>query len=284
MNSFYKDNVFFVIWFLSPFLAFAQKGAFVKWDDQGLLLNNGVVSRYLSFNDKDVRTISLRIPDVERNFVQAQTAEPRWLLNELGNLEEARGCIGHDPLGFSFTLDNKELTRLSGWKITNIKTCVQNKGEGATLTLEGHGLNLQITYLLYPNFPVIRKKIWVTNLSGKEIKLENFDVESLNISWENAHNVIYNNYMRYKRLGPFTGDWDDPVVAVQDRAFPRGILLGNEAPGVMKRTSVCLDDYSLSVGLTHSGQDYPFRVWMKDGEKWESSWTFIIPYQGVDPA
>ena len=51
----------------------------------------------------------------------------------------------------------------------------------------------------------------------------------------------------------------------------------------MKRTDVALDGRTISVGLTHPDQDYPFREWLQPGERWKSTWTFIGLYIGEDP-
>ena len=58
-----------------------------------------------------------------------------------------------------------------------------------------------------------------------------------------------------------------------------GLILGNEAPGPLKRTSAFLDGTSVTVGLTHKEQAYPFRKWLPPGETWESTWAFLCPYR-----
>jgi alpha-galactosidase len=63
----------------------------------------------------------------------------------------------------------------------------------------------------------------------------------------------------------------------------RGLVLGNEAPGVMKRTSIGVGKGSnlldVQVGLTHAEDKYAFREWLNPGESWESDYTFISPYK-----
>lgn len=283
MKNRHLIKVLFLLVLLTPIISPAQNQSIVKWDSNGLFLDNGVVSRYISFQDEQVRTISLRIPSASHNFVTTETPEPDWVIDKNSRFEKSETRTGQNPLEFSFMLDDRLITGHSGWEISDIQNYNLSEGEGATLFLKGHGLELQISYLIYPNLPVIRKMIKVINRSSKEVKIENFDVESLNISGGSTQKVIYQNYARYKRIGPFTGDWDDPLVAVHNQRSKWGILLGNETPGVLKRTSSCLDGRSISVGLTHIGQEYPFRVWLNEGEEWESPWIFVIPYQDVDP-
>ena len=54
-------------------------------------------------------------------------------------------------------------------------------------------------------------------------------------------------------------------------------------PALTKRTSSCLDGRNLTIGLTHLNQDYPVRVWLSPGEKWESPWTFVALYKDDNP-
>ena len=120
-------------------------------------------------------------------------------------------------------------------------------------------MEIAVTYLTYPDLPIIRKKIDFKNVGSEELKIESLDVESLNIPWGNTHNVIYTNYARYKKIGPFLGNWDDPLIISHDPDYHHGIVIGNEAPGVLKRSSVCLDGYTINAGLTHVDQDYAFQ-------------------------
>lgn len=110
------------------------------------------------------------------------------------------------------------------------------------------------------------------------------EVEKLVLSWGDTHTWVMTDYARNQKLGPYVGDRDDPAVIVHDIPGQRGMALGNEAPGVTKRTAVFTDGRTVSIGLTQPGQDFPFRKWLKPGERWESPWVFIVPYAGAaDP-
>ncbi len=143
-------------------------------------------------------------------------------------------------------------------------------------------MEISLSYISYQNLPVIRKKIEIKNTGSEDIKIESPDIESLNVPWGNTHNVVYQNYGRYKTIGPYVGDWNDPLVISHDPVFSHGIVMGNEAPGVLKRTSVCLDGRTLSAGLTHAGQDFAFRLWLNPNETWESTWVFTALYSGKE--
>ncbi len=66
------------------------------------------------------------------------------------------------------------------------------------------------------------------------------------------HAMVYHNYARMKHIGPFVGNWDDPVVVIHDPDRRRGIAMGNEAPGVLKRTAYHTRGNNLEAGLTHT--------------------------------
>ena len=60
------------------------------------------------------------------------------------------------------------------------------------------------------------------------------------------------------------------------------LVIGNEAPGVVKRTSVLLNGITIEAGLTHTDQLYGFRRWLSPGEAWESPCVFIALYHNTD--
>ena len=144
-------------------------------------------------------------------------------------------------------------------------------------------LELKISYLVYPNLPIIRKKIDFKNMGSDVLKIESLDVESLNIPWGNIHNMVYHDYARNKNIGPYLGNWHDPLIICHNMNSHHGIVIGNEAPGVLKRVSVCLDGWTINAGLTHTDQDYAFRKWLKPGELWESTWIFTGLYAEHNP-
>jgi len=137
---------------------------------------------------------------------------------------------------------------------------------------------IMVSYLLYPGSPVIRKKISFKNTGQSDLKIESLDVEKLGSTLDMTFTWIYNNYGRYKTMNGYTGNQYDPVVVLHEVTGNRGIVLGNEAPGVMKKTLAMLDGKSFSLGMTHATDDYPFRKWLAPGMEWESPCTFVSPY------
>jgi alpha-galactosidase len=181
------------------------------------------------------------------------------------------------------------------WKVTGYREIVdKNGGSGAALTLSAvkgpaNGLQVELTWVLYPGLPVIRKYLTLTNLSGADMMIEDMDMESLVIQGNLVHkwlrdenSWLLTGYGRHRTIGPHKGGPHDPVIVVHDILRHRGIALGNEAPGVIKRTGVFQDGRSATIGMTRSDENFPFRKWLGPGETWESSRAFLALYENSD--
>jgi alpha-galactosidase len=238
---------------------------FAAWNKNSLVLNNGIVERSIVVENGIIYTQSLKIKGNDLNFNSEQSKE------------------------FSLLIDGKYCDGKSGWSLMSIDPARDiRQGNGATIKLKGtknfSGIEADITYLLYPDLPVIRKQITLLNNSGKEVMIESFDIEKLLLGFDFVESVCYANYGRQKHLSTYVGDWDDPVVAIHSYARNAGILLGNESPGVLKRTAYNTEYNNAEIGLTHKDEKYPFRKYIKDKEKWTSPQVFVIPYvNSADP-
>lgn len=253
-------------WFLLLFLAArVQAQNFAQWKQHTLILDNGCIRREICAEDSMICTKSLTLAGHALNFDDSTAAE------------------------FSIDIDGKIYDGKSGWKFNRFEAASDaRQGKGATLVLDGTsllaGVELELTYLLYPGLPVIRKKITLRNHTGKEIRIASLDVEKLIPGFSFIEAVTYANYGRQKHLGTYIGNWDDPVIAVHSYSQNAGILLGNEAPGVLKRTAYNTVYNNADIGLTHSKDDYPFRKYISHGASWTTPQVFIIPYvNAADP-
>ena len=228
-----------------------------------LIIDNGSIKRIIKCTNNSLVTEGLFLAGNERNYVRSSSPEFRFLMN-----------------GVKVNGD-------SGWKVISCKPLQDvNGGNGTRLNLEGQGqakgIELTVSYLSYPGLPVIRKHLSFRNTSSSDIRLEAVDIESLNLNIDYVSTWVYHNYARMKHLGPYTGNWDDPVVVIHNTTMRAGIALGNETPGVLKRTAFHTTDRNADIGLTHPEQDFPFRKWLKPGEIWESPATFIALYANTD--
>ncbi len=253
-------NKYFIISLLLPwFYLSAQAQNYATFHDHSLVLDNGLVEREILVNDGIFQTKSLKIKGNDLNFDSEKSKE------------------------FSLYINGKYCDGQSGWDLKSFDVARDDhQGQGATVKLQGtkdfSGIELDITYLLYPDLPVIRKQISILNNSGGEIMIESLDVEKLIFGFSFVRSVAYTNYGRQKHLSTYIGDWDDPVIAIHSYTENAGILLGNESPGVLKRTAYNTEYDNVDIGLTHKEENYPFRKYIKNADQWTSPWVFVIPY------
>lgn len=247
---------------LTNLLAYPQ---FASWKKNELVLDNGLISRKIKIEGNKIETTLLKLKSNDLNF------------NSPGAKE------------FSFLIDGEMYDGSTGWKLVSFDTARDKySGNGAVVNLQGLGklnsIYISITYLLYPDLPVIRKKITIVNQSAREIILESLDIEKLKLGFSFIESVTYANYGRQKHLGTYIGNWDDPVLAIHSYAVNGGIILGNEAPGVLKRIDYNIERDHADIGLTHTNDIYPFRKYVKPGDSLVSPFVFVIPYtKSTDP-
>jgi alpha-galactosidase len=241
----------------------AQPFAFIK--DKTLTLDNGVIRRKIEFEkDGGVNSMNLILLKHNTEFLN------QWQDSE-----------------FSFLLNEKYYSSKDAWKFVSCEIIKgEYQGEGAEVVVERNdiGVRLKITYLLYPELPIIRKKIEFINTGKKEIKLEAVDVEKFIISeaYTGQDSWIMRNYARQKTLETYIGDKFDPVIVLHQVNKSRGIVLGNETPGVLKRTTAFLKQGLVSIGLTYPDQPFAFRKWIQSGDSWVSPWVFSGLYDHCD--
>ena len=243
---------------------------YTSWDGEKLTLDNGSIQRVILWEQGTGRftTETFKPAGSDKSFTKEDSKE------------------------FHFLLNGKDLTGKNRWEIISYEPITgDNGGQGCIIILAGdeernNNLEISITYMLYPELPLIRKMLTFRNTGTKEFSIEALDVEHLKLTWSDTHCWTLKDYGRYRHLGPYTGDWHDAVVTVHNVPGENGMVLGNEAPGVTKRTTTFLDDRpgSVTIGMTHPDQEYPFRKWLVPGEQWESPYAFIALYQGTpDP-
>jgi alpha-galactosidase len=257
MNS---KALIFSILILIPMICLRAQ-PYAARDKQTLTLDNGIVKRViqLNTNNKGIISTSLKLKNSDDDFLNSNSEE------------------------FYCEINGKPLTGVNNWTLVSVENVTgENHGNGASVVLENSNPNVKITitYLLYPDLPVIRKKIAFLNTGKEVLKLEALDIECLRFrnSGTGTSCWVMNDYARQKSLGQFTGEWYDPVVVVHEIEYHRGIVLGNEAPGVMKRITAFLKPDLITTGLTHADQNFGFRKWIKPGESWESTWVFSCVY------
>lgn len=226
------------------------------------ILDNGYIIREIIWEEGTIYSSRLLLAGADRNFI-------------------------HDSREFAFSINGSQIDGSSGWDLVGSeKIADDRKGSGMKLILRGRndakGLIVEVYYLLYPQLPVVRKWLRLINEGTGDLNIEAVNVEELQTHLHYVHSVIYHDFCRMKHLGSFTGNWNDPVVVLHQSRECRGMALGNEAPGVLKRIAYHTRHNNFEAGLTHPGQDFPFRKWLAPGEEWVSPKTFVALYEDRD--
>ena len=250
-----------VIYFFVFAVNLPVSAQFANWTKTQLNLNNGVVQRVI------------QLPNPEGNFLttsyQLVAGEFKYFLPE--------------NTDFQFEINGTVYSGKTNWSLVDVKAITDaRQGDGAAVTLQSEDKKIELTlkFLLYPNLPVIRKSLVVKNLGSDEVSLESVDVEKFNVSgyFATTFSWIYRDYGRRKSIGPYEGNMQDALVIVHNMDWESGIVIGNEATGVLKRTSVFWDAPEICTGLTHKNARYPFRKWIKPGESFETPQVFTMVY------
>ncbi len=248
------------------FIFSAQSGAsapFAHWTKSELTLDNGLVKR------------TIKLPSPTGSFLtksyQPVTGEFKYFLP--ANTD------------FQFEINGAIFSGKSEWSLSAVTAISDARGgDGAAVTLLSANKRVEVTvkYLLYPNLPVVRKNLVVKNLDDAEVSLESMDVERFQVTAYNSTTFswICGDYGRRRSIGPYDGNMQDALVIVHNMDWQAGIVIGNEAAGVMKHTSVFWDSPTICSGLTHKDARFPFRKWLKPGELFETPQVFTMVYNG----
>ena len=247
-----KKYLCFLLFALPLYLA---AGETIRWETP-------MLSRTFDITGGQFCTVSYQLNEDKHDFVQATSKE------------------------FSFLLNDRLLTGQSGWDVAQRDSSADDGLTSKTFTLNStqvEGLVVELTYTSYPDVAVVRKQMTIVNRGTSDFKIENLDVEHLATfnTYANGGAWILRHYGRYRQVGPYVGDANDPILLFYEPDGCRGMALGNEAPGVTKRSSMLEDGASMTAGLTHRNQEFPFRKWLAPGERWQAPAVFTAPYSNV---
>ena len=234
---------------------------FAKWTKTELVLCNGIVRR------------TIKLPAATGPIL---TVGYKPLSGEFSYFSDT--CTD-----FRFEIDDVPYSGRGQWEIVNIQVITDNnEGRGAAVKLISHDKKAEVTlkYLLYPNCHAIRKSLVIKNLTDKIFKLESVDVEKFEVPayYPVTYSWIFHDYGRRRFLGPYESGRQDALIIVHDMNTEQGIVLGNEATGVMKHTSIFYEAQDICVGLTHKNSLFPFRKWIKESESFETPSVFTMVY------
>jgi alpha-galactosidase len=256
-----KKNLILILLFLFLPKIGNAFSPFAKWTKTELVLCNGVVRRIIE------------LPAVKGRFL---TVTYKPVNGEYNSLSDTL-------TDFQFEVDDVVYSGRGKWTLVSIKIITDdNEGSGAVVELISHDkkVDLTLNFLMYPNSSAIRKNIVVKNLSENAFKLESVDVEKFEVPayYPVTYSWIYHDYGRRRSIGPYDGGKQDALIIVHDMNREQGIVLGNEATGVMKHTSVFWEEQNICIGLTHKNSLFPFRKWIDKGESFETPKVFSMVY------
>jgi len=143
------------------------------------------------------------------------------------------------------------------------------------------GLRVSLYYEIYPDLPMVRKWISIKNESKKEKTITGLEWERLNLNVGYlSHAEVYADYGQMIHRVPFIGGVEDPAVLVYDSFREEGFIVGNEAPGIMKRIEVYHYTPRISIMSNPESEWFPFKKYLKSDETFVSPKGFIILYKG----
>jgi alpha-galactosidase len=234
---------------------------YAKWTKTELILCNGLVRR------------TIQLPSSRGNFLTV------FYKPMAGNYDP----ISDTCSDFQFEVDDIIYSGRSKWKLADIKVITDNhNGSGASVTIISQDKKVELTlkFLMYPNSPAIRKSLVVKNLTDKSVRLESVDVEKFEVPeyYPVTYSWVYTDYGRRRHIGPYDGNKQDALIIVHDMNREQGMVLGNEATGVMKHTSAFYETQDICLGLTHKNSLFPFRKWIDKGQRFETPQVFTMVY------
>lgn len=235
--------------------------SFASWTNTELILNNGVIKR------------TIKLPASEGSFL---TTAYKPVMGDFRYFDKT------SP-DFQFELNETVYAGSDGWRLVQIQKITDAKqGDGAAVTLKNKDGKVELTvkFLLYPAMPVIRKSLIVKNLTNQDVRLESVDIEKLTVAKfaPATYSWICSDYGRRRSIGPYEGTMQDALITVHNMDWKQGIVIGNEASGVMKRTAVFWEGPEICAGLTHKNARFPFRKWISPGEFFETPQVFTMVY------
>ena len=256
-----KKTILLSLLILTASEIYAVINNYAKWTKTELILCNGVVKR------------TIQLPSLKGKFLSV-SYKPMT-----GNYD----AISDTCSDFQFEVDDIIYSGRGSWKLADIRVITDNyEGSGAAVKIVSQDKKVELTlkFLMYPNSPAIRKSLVVKNLTDKSVRLESVDVEKFEVPdyYPVTYSWVYTDYGRRRHIGPYDGNKQDALIIVHDMNREQGMVLGNEATGVMKHTSAFYEAQDICLGLTHKNSLFPFRKWIDKGQQFETPQVFTMVY------
>ncbi len=268
--------------FITGLLAVLTLSAQVQGaDNRSWTIGNGLVSRTLTYSPS--------------NGLSTQS----WLHNTTGTDFVNQPFPKESPFGpfgaeFAFHVGSKQLQgvrrdRNTGPDFELVRADVEHlsrEGEQLRITLRARGeaLEVAVLYSVYPNYPVVRKSLSITNTGSTPIVLSHMQVEAVNIRSASPNlQKVSTYYGVYPREIFLTGRAEDCLVVQQNVQTGEGFALLNESPGWMKRTDLL--NWGQGVAVGYDTDLFPFERKLAPGETFTtaaSDTAFFVENKGFE--
>jgi alpha-galactosidase len=230
----------------------------VRFDEskRQFVLENQLVQRVLQLGPAGVQTVSFTDQRLKNDYVSRPDRVKEITFTANGIPYSGRSAPGFTVTYKGHTIDDKT-------------------GPGSTLRLDLQvqypsrflAFDLSLFYQILPDLPLIRKWTLIKNTGGDPLRISELEWENLNLEVATppqtpglcAATDLYVNYGRVLTKPPYVGRTDDAAILLHDPELGAGVLLGNEAPAIMKRTHVYRDSTEIGIGMGFEADEFSFR-------------------------
>ncbi|MEZ0608378.1 alpha-galactosidase [Fibrella sp. WM1] len=259
-------------------LAQPQAPQRIRYDDtkRQFILENPQVQRVLQVTSSGLQTIAYTDLRTKANVVR----DP-GRVNEVAFQVNGVPFKGRGATGFFITYKTHTIS--------------EKAGQGSTLRVDLQvqhpnrfiAFDLSLYYQIYPDLPLTRKWLTIRNTGGDPLRISELEWESLNLDLTaTGANLttavdVYTSYGRLPTRPPYIGRTDDAALLIHNPEQNTGLLLGNEAPSVMKRTHVYRDSTEVGIGMGFEADEFPFQKTLLTDETFTSPKAFVGLFKGA---
>ncbi|MDD6210628.1 MAG: alpha-galactosidase [Bacteroidales bacterium] len=246
----YKTLLSSILCIFSVSLLSAASTVSYDKNNRRFILENNFVKRIISVYDSGISSTSYIIK--ENNYEMTREASKE----------------------FSFCLNNRLFCGNKDFIFSDYQIWEEDGKSRLSIVLNNPDCKVHVLYEIYDSHPVIRKNVTITNLSSYTCTLSDLFWEQLTMDPLGGKD-LKGYFGSYLFTTPYAGGKHDPAVLLNgDKA---SILLGNEAPGILKYTGLYTTGQNeLTIGMNQRNSDYPFVYTLNANSSFQSPSGFIL--------
>ena len=241
---------FFSVFCSLYFSLFAVSSVSFLSEDACFILENDFIKRVISLTDSGISTSSYMVKSNGFDMLKAPSNEFSFCLN-------GRSFYGNRDFSLSDYVIQKE-----------------NDGYSLVVSLHNVACNVEVSYRIYDGHAAVRKCVSISNVSNRSCILSDFLWERLFLDPSGGKDLM-GHYGSYLFTTPYVGGKYDPAVLFCGDSV--SVVLGNEAPGILKYTGVyTLEEGEVCIGMNGRRDDYPFIYTLRSGDSFSSPFGFVL--------